>query len=72
MKKQIRFIIIWTSVMYALTTFIFPLIGISDNKIDLAQILFNLGLWVIIGFGLYFYEKSKFKKLQARKNEKLD
>lgn len=72
MKKQIRFIIVWASAMYVLTTFIFPLIGISDNQINWPNILFGVPLWTAAGIALYYIEKRKFKKLQAKRNEKLD
>lgn len=61
-KKQIRSIIVWSAGMYVLTTFIFPLIGLSDNHINWPQILFGIPLWTAAGFALYYFEKRRMKK----------
>lgn len=62
MTRYMRIMIGWFFFCFVLTTFILPLLGWSNNSIDLSQILLNFFLWGILCFFVIYMEKRRLKK----------
>jgi hypothetical protein len=62
MSRYTIAVIIWFFFCFVLTTFVLPLLGWSNNTIDLSQILVNFFLWGIVCFFVIYMEKRRIKK----------
>jgi len=62
MTRYMRIMIGWFFFCFVLTTFILPLMGWSNNSINLSQILVNFFLWGILCFFVIYMEKRRLKK----------
>lgn len=71
-KKYKIVIAIWFGFMYTITTFLFPYMQWSQNKIEGLQIFINFVLWLIIYFVAIALQKKRFDKLKNQKDEKMD
>ena len=63
MTQYMRAMIVWFSLCFVATTFVLPLVGWSNNKIDLSQILVNFILWGLVCYIIILLEKRRLKKL---------
>lgn len=66
MTRYMRIMVGWFFFCFVLTTFILPLLGWSNNNIDLSQILLNFFLWGILCFFVIYMEKRRRKKLNKK------
>jgi hypothetical protein len=66
MTRYMRIMIGWFLFCFVLTTFALPLLGWSNNNIDLSQILLNFFLWGIVCFFVIYIEKRRLKKLNKK------
>lgn len=56
----------WFFFCFVLTTVALPLLGWSNNNIDLSQTIVNLFLWGIVCFFVIYMEKRRLKKLNNK------
>ncbi|PZR23440.1 MAG: hypothetical protein DI539_03190 [Flavobacterium psychrophilum] len=71
MSRYTKAIIAWFFFCFVLTTFALPLLGWSDNSIDVSQIFINLFLWGIVCFFVIYMEKRRIKKFKKDNDEKM-
>lgn len=69
-KKYKIVLAIWVGFMYCITTFLFPYMGWSQNKIELSQALINLALWTAIYVVIILFQKKRFNQ-NNEDNEKV-
>lgn len=61
----------WFGFMYVTITFIFPIMGWSQNKVSLNTAIINLLVWVAAYFLLIAVQKKRFNQSNSN-NEKVD
>ncbi|MFP9113756.1 hypothetical protein ACLI1A_07420 [Flavobacterium sp. RHBU_3] len=62
----------WFGFMYITITFIFPLMGWSQNKISATTAIINLLVWVAAYFILIKIQKKRFNQNNTKGDEKVD
>lgn len=63
---------VWLGTMFVLTTFVFPYMGWSDNKIGWGPVIINLVIWGGGYFGMIWYQKRRLKQFNNQSDEKMD